>query len=230
VGGDAYTLALAHREDGRYVVDVVRGQRGPFDPSAVTAEYAALCKEYRVLTVTGDRFGAEWVAASWRSCGVSYVPSERTASELYIECLPLWTRAQVSIPNHPVLLRELRLLERSPTRLGRELVTHPRNAHDDHANVCCGALACLASYLGASAYSEALGRASDDDALPADVEAWQEAERQKRHAALLERYGQSICPTPLDLVPAHLRPAFEAAKASARRARVVSIGGAHGQV
>ena len=45
----------------------------------------------------------------------------RTACEM----LPLWTRAAVRIPDHPVLVRELRLLERMPTRMGRDQVVHP---------------------------------------------------------------------------------------------------------
>jgi hypothetical protein len=55
----------------------------------------------------------------------------------------LWTRSQVRIPDHPVLLRELRLLERMPTRMGKDQVVHPRGVHDDYANVCFGALQAL---------------------------------------------------------------------------------------
>ena len=42
VGGDAYCIAIAHREDGCYVLDVVRGRAGPFDPEELTEEYAAI--------------------------------------------------------------------------------------------------------------------------------------------------------------------------------------------
>jgi hypothetical protein len=64
---------------------------------------------------------------------------------LYLESLPLWTRGLVSIPDHPALVRELRLLERIPGRIGKDQVTHPRGVHDDLANAVCGALAMLAS-------------------------------------------------------------------------------------
>ena len=33
---------------------------------------------------------------------------------------------------------ELRLLERRTHRSGKDTVEHPRNGHDDHANVVCG--------------------------------------------------------------------------------------------
>jgi Phage Terminase len=190
VGGDAYALAIAHREDGRYIVDVVRGQRGPFDPVELTKEYAGLCKQYRVTSVTGDKYALEWVISAWRNAGIAYERSELTASELYLEALPLFTRALVALPPHPTLERELRLLERSPARLKREQVTHPRGCHDDHANVVCGVLCGLASYLGAGAYAEALARAVDGDDVPDSVLSWQEQERRRRHDELMQRYGQ----------------------------------------
>src|SRR5262249_47740398 len=36
------------------------------------------------------------------------------------------------------LVRELRLLERRTHRSGKDTVEHPRNGHDDYANVVCG--------------------------------------------------------------------------------------------
>ena len=90
--------------------------------------------------MVGDRYAREWVESAWRKCRIAYTAATLTASETYLEALPLWTRASVRIPDHPTLLRELRLLERMPTRLGRDQVTDPRGVHDDYANVCFGAL------------------------------------------------------------------------------------------
>jgi hypothetical protein len=144
IGGDSYTICVAHKErDGRFVVDAVRGHQGPFDVDTVTGEYAALCKEFRIGDVHGDAYAREWVA--WTRAGVGYVQSELNASMLYLEALPLWTRGLVTIPDHPALVRELRLLERIPGRIGKDQVTHPRGVHDDFANATCGALAMLAS-------------------------------------------------------------------------------------
>jgi len=42
------------------------------------------------------------------------------------------------------LVRELRLLERRTHRSGKDTVEHPRNGHDDYANVVCGVLSLLA--------------------------------------------------------------------------------------
>jgi hypothetical protein len=146
-GGDAYAMCIGHADTESFVVDVVRGRQGPFDPNAVTQEYASLCKEYRISSVIGDAYGREWVTSAWREAGVTYANSDLPASQLYLEALPLFTRGLVSLPDHPALLRELRLLERIPGRIGKDQVTHPRGVHDDLANACC---ACLVSLVRAA--------------------------------------------------------------------------------
>ena len=59
---------------------------------------------------------------------------------LYVEGLPAFTRRTVSLPNHPRLLRELRLLERRPSLAGKEIVDHGRSGSDDYANAVFGVL------------------------------------------------------------------------------------------
>jgi hypothetical protein len=147
-GGDSYTLAICHKDKDVFVLDVVRGTRGKFDPAEVTKEYAALVKEYGIGSVVGDNYSAQWVAGAWRDTGVSYVQSDMPKGKIYLECLPLFTRGLVRLPDHPVLLRELRLLERQTHRGGRDSVDHPRNGHDDYANALCGALRLLSNNMG----------------------------------------------------------------------------------
>ena len=53
---------------------------------------------------------------------------------------PAVNRGLVRLPEHPTLLRELRLLERTTHRGGKESIDHPRGGHDDFANSLCGAL------------------------------------------------------------------------------------------
>ena len=139
-GGDAYACAIAHREGERVILDAIRGVTGRLDPQRVTKEYAALAQAYGIGMVSGDHYAAEWVAASWRDCGVSYQRVEPTGSQIYLETLPLFARGIVRLSNHQVLLRELRLLERRTGRGGRDVVDHPPHCHDDHARAACGAL------------------------------------------------------------------------------------------
>jgi hypothetical protein len=126
IGGDSYSIAIGHKEDNKFIIDVIRGRPGPFDPQEVTREYAALCGDYKVRTVIGDLYGAQWTQQAWRDHNMTYAASDLSASMLYLEVLPLFSRGLVSLPDHPVLLRELRLLERIPGRVGRDQVTHPK--------------------------------------------------------------------------------------------------------
>ena len=149
VGADSYTLAIGHREEsGIFVINVIRGTSGKFDPHEVTKEYANLCREYGVASVTGDAYAAQWTAAAWEEQNIAYVKSDLPKSQIYLECGPLFTRGLVRLPDHPKLLRELRLLERHPHRSGKDTVDHGRGGHDDHANACCGLLRNLSNYLG----------------------------------------------------------------------------------
>ncbi len=149
VGADAYTIAIGHKQDGVFVVDVIRGTSGRFDPAEVTREYAALLtKEYRISTVTGDNYAAQWVAGAWQTCNVSYVRSELPKSSIYLETIPLFARHLVRLPDHPKLLRELRLLEKHTHRSGKDSIDHGRNGHDDYANAVCGVLRGLSNHLG----------------------------------------------------------------------------------
>jgi len=143
-GPDSYTLAIGHMEGDAYVIDLVRGTSGKFDPQSITEEYAALCRQYRVRTVTGDNYARDWVAGAWRKLGFEYLRSPKPKGLIYLEALPVFTRGLARLPDHARLIRELRLLERRKHRSGKDTVDHGRNGHDDHANVVCGVLSLLA--------------------------------------------------------------------------------------
>jgi hypothetical protein len=154
---DHFTVAVGHRdrEHGRFIIDCVRGIAPPFDPSNVTKEFAALIKFYRCTSATGDAYSAEWVKSEFSRNGIHYRPSDLNKSEIYLETLVLYTRGLVSLPDHPRLLRELRLLERHTHRSGRDTVDHGRSGSDDHANSVAGALRLLVT--SAADWSAALG-------------------------------------------------------------------------
>jgi hypothetical protein len=168
VGSDSYTLAITHKEDDVHVVDLVRGTEGVYNPSEVTKSYADLVKQYHLTTVTGDFYAAQWVSSAWQEYGISYVKSELNKSQIYLEVLPLFARGLVRLPDHARLLRELRLLERSTHRSGKDSVNHPRNGRDDHANAVCGVLRQLSNPLGFD-HSFAWVDGSDD---PVGADAW----------------------------------------------------------
>jgi hypothetical protein len=137
---DSMTLAIAHGEGERVVIDCVREQRAPFSPDAVVQDFAALLKSYRISVVTGDRYGGEWPAERFRVHGISYQPSEQTKSELYQAALPLLNGHRVELLDEPRLLAQLGTLERRTSRGGRDSVDHAPGGHDDVANAAAGAL------------------------------------------------------------------------------------------
>ncbi len=141
---DAFTFAIAHAEGSRLVLDVVRHRRPPFDPGEVVREYAALARQYGCSIVRGDRYAAEWCAAAYREAGIVREASALTASDTFLETLPLFAQGRVELPEDRTLLAELRALIRRVRTGARDLVSHPPRGHDDLANAACGALVAAA--------------------------------------------------------------------------------------
>lgn len=138
---DAMTLAIAHDAHGHAVLDCLRVVLPPFDPQRVVADFARVLKQYRLASVTGDKYGAEWVASQFATHGVSYLPASLDKSSVYIETLPRFSQRAVTLLDHARLLTELRLLERRPRSGGRpDLIDHPPQQSDDTANAALGAI------------------------------------------------------------------------------------------
>jgi hypothetical protein len=137
---DSFTLALAHREGKTAVLDAVREHRPPFSPENVVAQFAATCRDYRVTTVTGDRYSGEWVVEQFRKNSILYQPSEKTKSELYADVLPLINSRTAGLLDLPVLHRQLTGLERRTARSGKDSIDHAPGGRDDVANAVAGAL------------------------------------------------------------------------------------------
>ena len=95
-------------------------------------------------TDPATNYARDWVGGAWRKLGFEYIRSPQPKGAIYLESLPVFTRGLARLPNHARLIRELRLLERRTHRSGKDTVEHPRNGHDDHANVVCGVLSLLA--------------------------------------------------------------------------------------
>jgi hypothetical protein len=138
---DSFTICVGHREGERFIADVVRGKRPPFDPAQVVTEFAQLVRaDYRCRSIHGDNYSAEWAASAFTNAGVKFQRSDKSKSELYLEAIPSFTRGLINIPAHPQLVRELRLLERRTSRIGRDLVDHGKSGSDDYPNSLVGAL------------------------------------------------------------------------------------------
>ena len=151
---DSMTLAVAHVEDGRLVLDLLLERRPPFSPEAVVTEFAATLAEYGVTVVAGDRYAGEWPRERFAAHGITYLPSGRPKADLYRDALPLLNSGRVELLDHPRLYAQFLGLERRTARGGRDSIDHAPGGHDDLANAACGALL-LAQEVAAGITNEA---------------------------------------------------------------------------
>jgi hypothetical protein len=136
---DAMTLAIAHAEGGRVVLDLVRERRPPFSPEAVVADFAQTLKLYKISTVRGDHYSGNWCRERFQLHGIEYRTADKTKSELYGDLLPLLNSGQIELLDHKRLIAQLCSLERRVSRGGRDSIDHMAGQHDDVANAVAGA-------------------------------------------------------------------------------------------
>lgn len=135
---DASVLGIMHREDGTFVLDVLRHFPAPHEPHVVVGEMAVVCRKYGVTSVVGDKFAGNWCSDAWKAKQIRYRESEHSASEAYCELLPVInTPDALELLENEVLVNELCNLERRVRPNGKDLITHPPGLghHDDAANV-----------------------------------------------------------------------------------------------
>jgi hypothetical protein len=133
-------------KDGQVVVDLATERKAPHDPHAVVKEFAGLLKAYHLDQVTGDRYGGEWPVQAFKKQGITYNLAEKTASELYLAALPLFSGSMIEFPQSDRLRGQLCSLMRRTTAGGRDSVIAGQSdsSHADLANAAIGA-AVLAS-------------------------------------------------------------------------------------
>jgi hypothetical protein len=137
---DSFTLAIAHHEEGKAVLDCLRERKPPFSPEQVVSEFAEVLNAYWVSQISGDRYAGEWPREQFRKHGIDYKPSEKTKSDLYLELLPKINSGKVELQDNKRLVSQLTQLERRTARSGRDSVDHAPGSHDDLANAAAGAL------------------------------------------------------------------------------------------
>jgi hypothetical protein len=176
-GIDSFTLAIAHHDRGRAVLDLVREVRPPFSPEATVAEFAGAIKAYGLAKATSDRYAGSWPVEAFRKQGVTVEPSTRTKSEIYQDCLPLIMSGTCELLDHARLLKQLAGLERRTARGGKDSIDHAPRLHDDVANAAAGALVLAGQRKRVQ--SATWGRDGDQHEAPAaplpDRDAWLKA-------------------------------------------------------
>jgi hypothetical protein len=148
---DSMTLAIAHKERSKVILDRLVIVKPEFDPAETCLKFAEVLSAYGLRECTGDRYAPAWVASTFRQYGIDYRTASLTTSETYTECLPLFTQHLVELLENETLIDELRGLERKPRGGGRpDLVDHVAARHDDAAAAVCAALLAANKLSGAS--------------------------------------------------------------------------------
>jgi hypothetical protein len=135
---DSMTLAIAHRDGDRALLDAVRERKPPFSPDDTVLEFCALLKSYRISEVHGDRYAGEWPRERFGAHGIRYEVADTPKSDLYRDLLPVLNSHRVELLDVPRLASQLCALERRTARGGRDTIDHPPGMHDDVANAVAG--------------------------------------------------------------------------------------------
>ena len=148
--GDSFTMTVSHQDDGKCVIDHLYEKASPFNVDVAIAEIVAILKEYRISQVTGDKYAIGFVEQAFRKEGVRYNTSEMDKSQIYLAALPLFSTSRAVLLDNKRLIFQLSSLERRSSPLGKDSVSHPerKNARDDLANACCGALSLASAKRG----------------------------------------------------------------------------------
>jgi hypothetical protein len=132
---DSFALSIAHHTGEKVVVDLVKCWQPPLDPLTVVKEIAEVCERFRITSITGDRYAAEWSKTAFESEGMFYKTADLAKSDLYLNLEPVINTQNIILPNNERLIVELQNLERRTGR-NKDVVDHPphRGATDDSAN------------------------------------------------------------------------------------------------
>ena len=222
-------LLVRQRQRQRHDASERRREHGPArrdaQPSPPTQqhlwnarEFAAILRLFKITEVQGDGFAGGFHADEWANHQIKFVACERTTSENYLALLPLLLQpGRVRLCDSAVLRQQLAGLERrlhSGTRQ-YESVSHAQtqSAHDDVAASAAGAIVLAALRPVYNLFAPGLF----DDA-PQEP-SWQERERERHYNELAQRYFGPICMMSRADVPAHMKEAFDKARASVVKPR-----------
>ncbi len=142
---DDATLAIAHKNGQRTVVDLVVSQAGrpPFNPRSAVAKFAGIIKQYGTRRVVGDNYAGQTFKSDFANEGIAYKTSALSKTELYEEFEPKLNAGEIELPDIPKLQEQLLTLVLKGAR-----IDHQPGDHDDWANSVAGAVWCASSHTG----------------------------------------------------------------------------------
>ena len=142
---DSFTVAIGHVENGIGILDILLERRPPFSPTDTVSEFCETLKSYSIVSIEGDRYGAEFVQEQFRLNGIRYIESEKTTSDYFAGFLPILTSGRTRLLDNKRLASQLCSLERRTSRVGaKDSIGHPPGGHDDLCASVAGLMVRLA--------------------------------------------------------------------------------------
>ena len=144
---DSSVLAVGYRDGRRPVLACIREINSPHNPQAAAAEFSEILRNYRVRSVTADKYAGEWVVDAFRQHGITCEQAAAPRTDLYLNLLPLITSGECVLLDNQTLVSQLANLERR-NGSGRPVIDHAPGQHDDVANAAAGCLTALRQVRG----------------------------------------------------------------------------------
>jgi hypothetical protein len=118
---DEMALAIGHIEGDTIFIDLVEAWTAETDgtrttPDDALAQIIGICKEYRVKEIQGDKYNSGWIERDLEEFEFSICPLSK--SDLFLNLLPLVNNSKIRLPDDPVMLSQLKYLERKRGRHG----------------------------------------------------------------------------------------------------------------
>ena len=136
---ESSAVAIGHRDKKKKViVDFIKEYKAPHNPHAVIGSICEILRRFNIKRITGDNYGAEFVAAAFKASGFIYDKSQLSKSQLYLELIPQICSNQIELLDDEILINQLSNLERRTRSGGKDTVDHPQGGKDDVANVIAG--------------------------------------------------------------------------------------------
>jgi len=134
---DDAVLGIAHRHDGRSVLDLLERQSGrpPFNPRDAVRKFAGLLHEYGISRVTGDAFAGQTFRQDFAAHHITYDVSPKSKSDIYEEFEPKLNADEIDLLDVPELQEQLLTLVWRGSK-----IDHQSGDHDDFANAAAGAI------------------------------------------------------------------------------------------
>jgi len=137
---DSASLAIAHKQKQKVILDFAQEYKAPFVPTAVIESMAEKLKQYKLTRVVGDRYAGAFVSSAFQRCGINYIAADKSKSIIYLETIPILCSGAVELLDIEKMVTQFGNLMRKTRSGGADLVDHLPGCKDDLCNSVAGAI------------------------------------------------------------------------------------------